>query len=392
MYTNRSTRNDATTHVQLKVSNKALGLAVVARQTDPTRMYTVCLGDHSCECEYMQQQSGVCKHLEALALECSFTHKMRQVTAAYLLKQGKLRPADSGDTASNDSGLFICNSIAADGITYTCSAYSSFCDCLDWSLHGGTCCHLLAVAEHPALTSEQSISDLATSVDGQSSAAIPVRRSFPEQQPAMGITTGSQIISASGMQAELDMLLKSATREGAVKGRSELSEDHKQCMRVLRHLSNSLAALDRAAVEEILPLLLQAQAINERCAPAYLSTQRVAQKQDARQDKDRTHKPLFHRKRKQQGNAEGPSAPKKKVAAAANGRSAGIRIVAAAIAHARKQPQSKSAGGATKRFMPMQPQGRPSTSVRTLQSREHSLQCNNKFCIETSMTIHQTVE
>lgn len=351
------------------------------------RMYTVCLGDHSCECEHMQQQSGVCKHLEALALECSFTHSMRQVTAAYLLKQGKLQPDSSDDTASDDSGLFTCNSIAADGITYTCSAYSSFCSCLDWSLHGGTCYHLLAVAEHPALTSRQSISDLATSVDGESCAAIPVRRAFPEQQPAMGITAGSQIITGAGMQAELDMLLKSATREGAAKGRSELSEDHKQCMRVLRHLSSSLAALDRAAVEEILPLILQAQAIKERCAPAYLPTQRVAQKQDARQDKDRTHKPLFNRKRKQLGNAEGPSAPKKRVPAnGANGRSAGDRLVAAAIAHARKQPQSRSAGGATKRFVPVQPQGRPSTSVRTLRSKEHSLSYNNKFCIETSMS------
>ena len=75
----------------LQVTDPALGLAEVVSQTALQRTFTVCLGDHGCECSFFTWQSGaISKHVVAAAVLCPFTLDMREATARHLISCGRL--------------------------------------------------------------------------------------------------------------------------------------------------------------------------------------------------------------------------------------------------------------------------------------------------------------
>ncbi len=355
-------------HNALQVTNPCLGLAEVISQTQLQRTYTVCVGDHSCECShFMVQSGGVCKHLEATALVCPFTVDMRRDTARHLNGSGSLRSIQS-----SHGRMYEISAIASEHVTFVCNVDSSFCSCPDWNAgHGRTCCHLLAAAElTEGRRSAESV--LQHAADTGEEEPLVVRRSFPQNTPAASAMVSPDL--SQKLQAELVSLRQYETKTAALQSKAPLSEAHKAALGLCRSMASKLHTLDSASLDEVLPMLQQASAIVDALAPKLLPTLRVAQKGDARKDSDHIHKPLFKgRKRPAAAIASAQQVLKKGRTAAAllpgNGDAGRASKTAAAeriISRARASRRSSLSptGAALPKFVANKPQGRPHTAVR----------------------------
>lgn len=250
----------------LQVTDSALGWAVVVSQTDLQRTFTVCLGDHSCECSYFTGQSGaICKHVEAVAVLCPFTLDMREATARHLISCGRLRPIKSSHGC-----MFEVGALANDQVTYVCNTDSGFCSCPDWNAHQRMCCHLLAAAQQQSTDGRRPAYNLLQLAAHAGKEPIIVRRCFPQKAAAGGGAVSAEF--SSSMQTELLELRQFEARTAVAHSRAQLSEAHKATLSLCRNIGGKLHTLDSAVVDEVLPLLQRASTIVDMMAPKLLPT------------------------------------------------------------------------------------------------------------------------
>lgn len=82
-------------------------------------------------------------HLRAAAQQNGFTHNLRLEAAGHLVTSSAIQVDD-------DTGICSCSAMADLQKTVHFRPAEGFCTCHDRTLHG-TCCHLLAAVQLPAL-------------------------------------------------------------------------------------------------------------------------------------------------------------------------------------------------------------------------------------------------
>ena len=353
------------------------GMAAAVSQAEQLVSYSVCVGDHSCECEAQQEQpQNVCKHLEAAAQLSPFSNSMRAHTAARLLEAGHVKLAGS---ASN--GLYRARSMASSAIVFTCNLLDQYCSCPDWHRHGRACAHLIA-ARRLSSPAEEPQQEQGSHADAAES--IKVERSFPRQEPV----PGSSGCNEASLHAELRMLLGAMRGGQSRAARRGDTEKVKEMKRLCREVAAVSSSLDAAVLEELLPQLRHLAATAGNFAPAFADQRRIARVGDKRKESDRTHKPLFDRRVRRAAAAAGSPDQQQgatlmreiaaSVGADSRTRVAARTLTAAATQAARGRRSSTAAAASRTAFVSNKPHGRPSVKVL---SCHHLCACDSQIQI-----------